>query len=388
MNDATQSCGPEVAALMAENVRLNKIIKALMDRAERSANSQTSDFGIFQRTIMLEDQVRRRTAELEASLRENERINRALRESETKFRGLVSQSLVGIAIIADSRFSYANSKFAEMFGYRVDELMGLPLPDIATKDDRPLVEEQMRRRLSGEVDRVDYVFRGRRKNGVGIDVECHSSVMEIDGRLALIDLVLDITERTQAEREVRTLHDQLREQAIHDPLTGLYNRQHLNEFFDREVKLAERRHHSIGVVIADLDHFKAVNDTYGHLAGDEVLKTVGRLIKNSYRASDIHCRYGGEEFLIVLPDMEGGLAFERTERLRVAIENTHIQFAAALIPVTASFGLATYPEHGENRDTLIAAADCALYAAKSGGRNQVRCYTQRGTSKALEAGAP
>src|SRR5450755_1868808 len=109
-------CGPNKFALRAEIVRLNKIVKALMDRAERSTNVQGSDFSLFQTTVMLEDQVRRRTEELEDALHENDTINSALRQSEAKFRGLVSQSLVGIAIIEDGRFSYTNSRFAEMFG--------------------------------------------------------------------------------------------------------------------------------------------------------------------------------------------------------------------------------------------------------------------------------
>jgi PAS domain S-box-containing protein len=211
---------------------------------------------------------------------------------------LVNQSLVGIAIIVDGRFSYVNPKFVEMFGYNVEETQVLTIQDISAESDRQLVQEQVRRRVNGETDRADYVFRGRRKNGAEIDVECHSSVMEIGGRPALIDIVLDITARTKAEREMHKLQGQLREQAIHDPLTGLYNRRHLNEFFDRELKLAERHHHPISIVLGDLDHFKDVNDDYGHLAGDEILKVFGDLIKHSFRPSDISCRYGGEEFLI------------------------------------------------------------------------------------------
>jgi len=109
----------------AESIRLNKIIQALMDRAERNASAQGSDFSRFQTTIMLEEQVRHRTAELEAALRENEKINRALRESEAKFRGLVSQSLVGIVLIEDGKFSYSNAKFDTIFGYTSDEIRDL-----------------------------------------------------------------------------------------------------------------------------------------------------------------------------------------------------------------------------------------------------------------------
>jgi diguanylate cyclase (GGDEF)-like protein len=234
----------------------------------------------------------------------------------------------------------------------------------------------MSRRLGGEVDRVDYVFRGLRKNRVEIDIECHSSVMDISGKPAVISLVIDVTERTRAGREVRALQDQLREQAIHDPLTGLYNRQSFNEMFDRELKLAERHRRPISVVMGDLYHFKAVNDTYGHLAEDEVLRVFGQLMKDFYRASDICCRYEGEEFLIILPDMTDNSAYERTELLRATIEKTPVAFGTSVIHVTASFGVGTFPQSGLKRETLIAAADRALYAAKDAGRNQVQSYCE------------
>jgi diguanylate cyclase (GGDEF)-like protein/PAS domain S-box-containing protein len=361
--------------LRAEIVRLNKIVKALMDRAERSTRVQGSDFSMFQTTIMLEDQVRRRTEELESASRENERITRALRESEVRFRGLVSQSLVGIAIIEDDRFTYANPKLAEMFGYSVEEILHCGLLDIATESDRPIVAEHARRRLSGEVDHVSYVFRGMCKNGAAIDIECHSSVMEMGEKQLFIDLMIDVTERIRAEREVRALQDQLREQAIHDPLTGLYNRLPLNEFFDRELSRAKRDGQPISTVMGDLDHFKMVNDTYGHLAGDQVLRVFSALIRHSYRASDIFCRYGGEEFLILLPGTALDVACERTEHLRKALDAASVVYGTSTIHVTASFGVATFPQHGQTRDALIAAADRALYAAKDCGRNQIKSYS-------------
>jgi PAS domain S-box-containing protein len=216
-----------------------------MDRAERSTRVQGSDYGMFQTTIMLEEMVRQRTKELQAALRENERITRALRESEAKFRGLVNQSLVGIAIIEDGRFTYANSRLAEMYGYSAEEMLQIGPLETAARDDRQLVQEQSCRRLSGEVDRLSYIFRALQKNGAMIDVDCHSSVMEVGGRPVLISLMIDITERAHAEREIRALQDQLREQAIRDSLTGLYNRIPLNEFFDRELSIAKRRNKSV-----------------------------------------------------------------------------------------------------------------------------------------------
>ncbi len=211
----------DIKACNLEIERLNKTILALMNRAERSTNAQGSDFGLFQTTIMLEEQVRRRTEALEEALSENEKINRALRESEAKFRRIVNQPLVGIAIIQNGLFSYTNDKFGNIFGYSAEELHKLSPTDLAAESDRPLVVEQTRRRLSGEVDQVDYVFRARRKDGSVVDVEIHGGVMEADGKLVLISMALDVTERTRAEHEVQALQKQLREQSIHDAMTGL-----------------------------------------------------------------------------------------------------------------------------------------------------------------------
>jgi diguanylate cyclase (GGDEF)-like protein/PAS domain S-box-containing protein len=358
--------------LGAEIARLNKIIRALMNRAERSTNVQGTDFGLFQTAVMLEEQVRGRTVELETALHDNEKINRALRESEAKFHGVVNQSLVGIAIVEEGKFTYTNPKFSEIFGYSADEVLALGPVDTAIESDRPLVAENVRKRLSGEVERVDFLFRGLRKNGDVIDVEIHGSVMEIGGKPALISLVMDVTERTRAERELRALQERLREQSIHDSLTGLYNRRYLEETLGRELILAERDRHPVSVIMGDLDHFKEVNDRYGHLAGDEVLRVFGALMKRHARGSDIYCRYGGEEFLLVLPRMAEEIAIERAEQLRSAMAAAPVVYGASPIAVTASFGVAIFPRDGRTGDELIAAADAALYAAKAAGRNRIR----------------
>lgn len=366
--------GPEELALKREIARLNKIIRALMDRAERSASVQGSDFSLFQTAVMLEEQVRSRTAELEAALRANEEINRALRESEARFHGLVSQSLVGIAITEGDKFTYSNPKFNEIFGYNADEIRALGLCDIAAETDRPLVAESVRQRLSGEVEGVHHVFCGLRKDGAVIDVEAHGSTMDIDGQRVLISMVMDVTERSRAEREVRELQERLREQSTHDALTGLFNRRYLEETLGRELLSAERHGHPVSLIMGDLDHFKAVNDRHGHLAGDEVLRVFGALLKQHARGSDIYCRYGGEEFLLVLPQMAQDSAVERVEQLRAALAANPVSHGTSLIAVTASFGVATFPGDGRTGDALIAAADNALYAAKEAGRNRVHVY--------------
>jgi len=246
---------------------------------------------------------------------------------------------------------------------------------VTAEGDRAFVAENIDKRLSGEADQLEYVFKGLRKNGALIDIECHSSVMHVGNRPLLISLIMDISERTRAERAVQVLQEQLREQSTHDALTGLYSRHFLEEAFARELFLAERTGHPVSVIMGDLDHFKAVNDRDGHLAGDEVLRVFGSLLKRNARKSDIVCRYGGEEFLLVLPGMTEEGAAERAEESRRAMAATPVRHGASQITVTASFGVATFPIHGRTTDELIAAADGALYSAKADGRNRVNlCF--------------
>ncbi|MDL2356030.1 MAG: sensor domain-containing diguanylate cyclase [Pseudomonadota bacterium] len=320
---------------------------------------------------MLEEQVHRRTEELQAALRENQKITRALRESETRFRGLVSQSLVGISIVEDGKFTYSNPKFDAMFGYSSEEVRQLGPLNVASEDDRLMVADNIRMRLSGAAEQISFLFRGVRKNGAVIDIEIHSSAMEVGGKLALISLVMDVTERTRAERAVQALQDRFRDESTRDALTGLYNRRYLEDTLGRELILAERHGHPVSVIMSDIDYFKAVNDHHGHLGGDEVLRVFGALMRRHARGSDIYCRYGGEEFLLVLPHMTMDDALDRAEQLRRAIAAAPVPYGTARIAVTASFGVATFPADGRTIAELIGAADRALYAAKAAGRDRV-----------------
>ena len=369
---SSSSATVDIAGLQAENARLKKMVRALMDRAERSTGAQSSDFGRFQTTVMLEDRIKSRTAKLEAAFAENERITRELQESEAKFHELADQSLVGIVITERGKFTYSNTKFNEMFGYSADEIRRIDPLEVVAAPDRPLVAENMRRRYSGEIDRLVYGFHGLRKDGSAIDVEIHASSMQLNGDRAQISALLDVTERVRAEREMWVLQQKLAEQSVCDPLTGLYNRRYLEDALGRELILAQRQNYPISMIMVDIDHFKKVNDHYGHLAGDEVLRAVAALLKQNARGSDIYCRYGGEEFLLVLPQMPPEKAVARAEQLRCMLAAAPIRYQATAIPVTASFGVASFPVNGKAGDRVIDAADKALYEAKNAGRNRVR----------------
>lgn len=157
-----------------------------------------------------------------------------------------------------------------------------------------------------------------------------------------------------------------------DALTGLYNRMHFGEQLTRILAEADRYNHPVSLVLMDIDHFKKVNDTWGHEAGDTVLKHVARVLQDGVRAVDICVRYGGEEIAMLLSQTDSAHAVEVAERLRIRIAGTPIRHGPSEIHCTASFGVATYPETVKVRDQLFPAADKALYIAKHDGRNCVR----------------
>ncbi len=168
-----------------------------------------------------------------------------------------------------------------------------------------------------------------------------------------------------------------------DALTGLWNRMHFGEQLQRTLAEADRYGHPVSLVLVDIDHFKSVNDTWGHEAGDTVLKQVARVLQDGVRGVDICVRYGGEEIALLLAQTESARAVEVAERLRARIAALRVRHNGAEIPVTASFGVATYPETVKVRDQLFPSSDKALYIAKHAGRN---CVRAKPASKGSTAG--
>lgn len=166
------------------------------------------------------------------------------------------------------------------------------------------------------------------------------------------------------------LQETLRSGSERDPLTDLYNRRHLEISLQRELARAQRHGFPVSLIMLDVDHFKAFNDTHGHEAGDEVLRNVAHVLKRHTRVEDVACRYGGEEFLVVLPACPVDDAYSKAEAIREAIAQLRVFSRGVALPrITASLGIACYPEDGERMEDLISEADAALYRAKSTGRN-------------------
>lgn len=169
------------------------------------------------------------------------------------------------------------------------------------------------------------------------------------------------------------LQENLRQQSIRDTLTGLYNRRHMEESLEREISRSRRNGTSLGVVMIDVDHFKKFNDTLGHQAGDALLAALGDFLKRQVRGEDIPCRYGGEEFILILPGANAEGAAKRAEQIRDGVENALIvPFNGSTLPrVTISMGVADFPTLASNSGELVKAADAALYLSKQNGRNRV-----------------
>ena len=164
----------------------------------------------------------------------------------------------------------------------------------------------------------------------------------------------------------------LRQQSIVDPLTQLYNRRYMDEVLKRELARSSRNGSPLSVLVLDLDHFKRINDTFGHEAGDAILRKVALTLRENIRSGDVACRMGGEEMVVLLPECGIENALKRAETLRLAIAANDVLHQGQPIGATASIGVASYPEHGSSMQALVHAADLALYEAKHSGRNCVR----------------
>ena len=167
------------------------------------------------------------------------------------------------------------------------------------------------------------------------------------------------------------LREALRLQSTRDTLTGLFNRRYMEETLERELKRAARNKESVSVLMFDIDHFKKFNDTFGHQAGDTLLREFGEFLMHKIRGHDIACRYGGEEFAVILPGASFENGLKRADALRAGVKELVVQHAGQVLGmVTVSIGVSAFPGRG-NSDDLLRAADEALYRAKAGGRDSV-----------------
>ena len=201
-------------------------------------------------------------------------------------------------------------------------------------------------------------------------VESHRALEEANRKLQV--WVEELERRNKEINELIETREDLHALTLRDPLTNLFNRRYMEEALDQEIQRATRNNNPLGIIMIDIDHFKEINDTHGHEAGDVVLKTLADFLSDNIRAGDIACRYGGEEFLLIFPDAPLKATRQRADNLREAVNALEITMANDRFRTpTMSFGVAAFPRDGSTRQALLRAADAALYRAKNSGRNRV-----------------
>jgi diguanylate cyclase (GGDEF)-like protein len=207
-----------------------------------------------------------------------------------------------------------------------------------------------------------------------LNAQLDRRIAERDARLEIVRAALDqeIKKRLWAEQELTQSNVRLKDQVMHDGLTGLHNRRYLEESLGREESRARRSGRSLGVLMIDIDNFKRFNDTLGHAAGDAVLRAMGQYLLLAARGEDIVCRYGGEEFVLVISQTPQDIVLHRAENLRQGIQGLGIEYEGRVVgPITVSVGIGIFPDHGDSAEAVLRAADAALYQAKQLGRNRV-----------------
>ncbi len=277
-----------------------------------------------------------------------------------------------------------NPTYAKLFGYQPKDLIGKQTIDVTAIADHVALNDARTARQHGET--TTYESHLVRADGTIAPVLVTGAPRWVDGKFdGTIAVITDLSEIKHAEEnlrdanlqlkkqndELQALQLQLREQATRDPLTQLFNRRYLNETLPQEIARESRQNQSMGVLMIDLDHFKNLNDTYGHTIGDEALQNVAHRLIRQLCASDIVCRYGGEEILCLLPDTTLDDTLVRAKQLRAHIAQAVIVPSNPDVRVTVSIGVALFPAHGTNMIDLLKAADAAMYQAKTDGRDCV-----------------
>jgi diguanylate cyclase (GGDEF)-like protein/PAS domain S-box-containing protein len=318
-------------------------------------------------------------------------VNKRTEEEFRIFKTLVETSKESIAISDPAgQLIYINPAHQKLFGRSLEEAQKSNYRDFYPPESVHIIDCEVSPALArceswvGEMDAFD--ADGRR-----FPLWEHAgSICDGQGNLCFgFGIMHDISQRKQAEEELLAANEQLqyhiaegeqlqaelREQAMRDPLTALYNRRYLYETLGHEIARASRENHTLGIIVADIDHFKNFNDIYGHQAGDYILVEIARLMERCTRESDLIYRYGGEEFLLILPGATLAFAGQRAEVIRQMCLETTLQYEGKGLSISMSFGVAAYPDHGQEADKIISRADKAMYQSKERGRNRVTLWS-------------
>ena len=311
----------------------------------------------------LETKVKERTAEL--------------KKSEARYRLLAENTsdFVWIANLHDLRLTYASPSVEQLLGFSPEEILEMPIEKIllpnSIKASRQILEEELLRNQEEEGSDRTRVIEAEmyHKDGhiVWIETTARFLYDEKGQPHAIMGAARDISERMRIDEE-------LRRQATTDPLTRIFNRRHFFEIARSELERSQRYQRALSIILFDIDHFKQVNDTYGHGVGDKVLCKLTKECQSSLREHDVFARYGGEEFIILLPETDLEQAYQMAERIRKTRAETPLDVGPASITLTISFGVASLSDENLPLDELLLRADKALYKAKEAGRNRVTLW--------------
>jgi diguanylate cyclase (GGDEF)-like protein/PAS domain S-box-containing protein len=293
---------------------------------------------------------------------------------------------------AQRRFVHISDNMCRMMGYSREELHGRSVFDFMTPEYRDEVIGHAKKRRSDDnplahIGPIRHEGEFSRKDGARLWIETVSvPVFDDDGvHIGYFGITRDTTERKRAEqalleanrqlevqlRRIHELHEQMREQAIRDDLTGVHNRRHFVAVAEHELERARRHGTVLSLVMLDIDHFKSVNDRYGHPTGDMALQAVGSMLAAATQVGDLACRLGGEEFAVLLPGTDHAGAVERAEQWRATLAEMTLPADGGDFKLTASFGVATFPLQAGTLVELMKVADTRMYRAKSLGRDRV-----------------
>ncbi len=296
-----------------------------------------------------------------------------IKTSELRYRRLFEAAQDGILILnaATGAITDVNPFLIRMLGYSREEFVQKKLWEVGAFRDVKASQEVFAALQEEEHIRYEDLPL-RTKDGRLIHVEFISNVYQVGKENVIQCNIRDISARKQAQDALLKSQALLLEQSVRDHLTGLFNRRYMEATLKRELLRAERKQLSLGVIMLDVDDLKRVNDTSGHAAGDASLRLLGGLLLHHVRGEDIACRYGGDEFILILPDASALVTLERAEQIVKLARWSYLQLDGQnLAAVTLSVGVALFPQHGQTSEEILKAADAALYEAKHAGRNRV-----------------
>jgi diguanylate cyclase (GGDEF)-like protein/PAS domain S-box-containing protein len=296
-----------------------------------------------------------------------------IKTSELRYRRLFEAAQDGILILdaKTGAITDVNPFLIDLLKYSREEFIGKKLWEVgAFKDIKASKNAFLALQKNEYIRYKDLPLRAN--DGKLVPVEFVSNVyLEGDEKVIQCN-IRDITERKHAQDALVKSEALLREKSIRDHLTGLFNRRYMEETLERELHRVSRKNLPLGVIMLDVDDFKRFNDTFGHAAGDAILRELGNLLLRHIREEDIACRYGGDEFIIVLPDAGRDVTCERAQLICESARQLNLQAdGKSLDPITLSLGVAAFPENGSSNEALLKAADEALYLAKRAGGGQV-----------------